>query len=363
MKVRWIDLGKVGHLRSQCIYHGLAYAHNDTSPDTIVLAIPQEPYICVGHFQDPKRELDITYCKENNLPIIRRQTGGGAVYIDDNQLFVQWIFSPSSVSSKVSEKFEYFIRPMVETYRHFGIDAYGYKGHDVHVGGKKIVGTGAARIADAEVITGNFIRGFDCRHMVGALNLPGDLMRFEVSQGMDQYMTSFTAQLEAVPHFDEVKSVYRQKCSDILGMEIYEGSLTDNELKHIRDLEVKLSDEKWTYSMEHSEKNCRLIKIHAGLWIGHSSVMVNGKSMNLTLRLKEDKVDFLHLDLEGGMESGLGSRLETAFRNKNLDDEAIEKEIKHCFSSSYESEEISAQDFADALNTIRDEKRKISGGA
>ena len=81
MKIRWIDAGRVSGLRSQSIYHGLGYALNDNSPNTIILSIPENPYMCVGYFQNPKNELDLKYCKENNLPIVRRQTGGGAVQV------------------------------------------------------------------------------------------------------------------------------------------------------------------------------------------------------------------------------------------------------------------------------------------
>ena len=41
MVIRVIDAGTVSHLRSQTIYHGLAYARNEDTPDTIVVAVPQ----------------------------------------------------------------------------------------------------------------------------------------------------------------------------------------------------------------------------------------------------------------------------------------------------------------------------------
>ena len=88
MKLRLIDAGTVSGIRSQSIYHGLAYAQELETPNTIVLVTPGTPYMCVGFFQDVKNELDINYCNKNQLPIIRRETGGGAVYIDNGQLFV-----------------------------------------------------------------------------------------------------------------------------------------------------------------------------------------------------------------------------------------------------------------------------------
>ncbi|NJN42021.1 MAG: lipoate--protein ligase family protein [Flammeovirgaceae bacterium] len=108
MPIRWIDAGKVSALRSQSIYHGLGYAQKDGTENTIVLATPESPYMCIGHFQDARNELDLEFCKKQNLPIIRRETGGGTVYIDSDQLFVQWIFQRGYLPPKVEHRFQFF---------------------------------------------------------------------------------------------------------------------------------------------------------------------------------------------------------------------------------------------------------------
>ena len=73
MNIRFIDAGTVSGLRSQSIYHGLGYAQKPDSPNTIVVVTPETPYMCIGFFQDLENELDINYCKKNDLPIIRRR--------------------------------------------------------------------------------------------------------------------------------------------------------------------------------------------------------------------------------------------------------------------------------------------------
>ena len=68
MNLRFIDAGTVSGLRSQTIYHGLGYAQTPETPDTIVLATPGTPYMCIGFFQDLENELDINYCRTKGLP-------------------------------------------------------------------------------------------------------------------------------------------------------------------------------------------------------------------------------------------------------------------------------------------------------
>ena len=85
--VRLLDLGTVSALRSQTAYHAVAYAMTEDAPDTIILVSPSQPYVCIGYHQDLEKEVDLAYCQSRGLPILRREVGGGAVYLDDGQIF------------------------------------------------------------------------------------------------------------------------------------------------------------------------------------------------------------------------------------------------------------------------------------
>jgi lipoate---protein ligase len=362
MKVRLIDAGRVDFLRSQSIYHGLGYAQKNETANTIVLAIPSKPYICIGHFQDARKELDLKYCLDNNLPVIRRQTGGGTVYIDDQQLFVQWIFQPNSMPAKVDQKFQFFIQPMIETYKYFGIEAYGYGNHDVHVNGKKIVGTGAAQIGNAEVITGNFIRDFKGENMVSALKLPNEIMRDQVANGLKEYMSSMSEELASAPEFEEIKVVYKKKCEEILGMKILEDEFREEDLLEIKRQDEKLSNDSWTYSMEQVQKDCRLIKIHTGVWVGNGKFSSVDSSMDITLGLKEDYIDFINIDFENNDPDGVRS-LESELLNTHMTSEKISEKLQGFFSDHKQGwSDFSLLQWTEALMSFKNEKMKISGG-
>jgi len=40
------------------------------------------PTLSIGHYQEPVRAADLTYCEANNVPVVRRPTGGRAVLHD-----------------------------------------------------------------------------------------------------------------------------------------------------------------------------------------------------------------------------------------------------------------------------------------
>ena len=122
--IRLLDLGLVPPIRSQTIYHAVGHALTVDSPDTIILVAPDRPYVCIGYHQDLEREVDLDYCRDHGLPVARREVGGGAVYLDAGQLFVQWVFHRDALPGSLEAKFELYIRPLVETYQALGIAAY-----------------------------------------------------------------------------------------------------------------------------------------------------------------------------------------------------------------------------------------------
>ena len=82
MTIRLLDLDLVSPLRSQTVYHAVAHAMTPETPDTIILVSPADPYVCIGYHQDLAQEVDLDYCRQQHLPVYRREVGGGAVYLD-----------------------------------------------------------------------------------------------------------------------------------------------------------------------------------------------------------------------------------------------------------------------------------------
>ena len=79
------NLGRVPWLDSQLIYHAMPGAQEEG----LILLAPAEPYVCIGYHQDARQEVDLDVCRERQIPVFRREVGGGAVYLDGNQLFYQ----------------------------------------------------------------------------------------------------------------------------------------------------------------------------------------------------------------------------------------------------------------------------------
>lgn len=356
MAIRWIDAGEVPYYRSQSLYHGLGHAMTQNTPDTVVVATPRDSYICIGNFQDPNLEIDQEFCEENNLPVIRRQTGGGAVLIDRNQLFIQWIFKPESLPSRVSERFDVFMEPLIETHKFFGIDAYFHPANDVHVGGRKIVGTGAATIGNAEVVTGNFLFDFNHELMAGALKLPVNSLRPNVHESLQNYMTTIKEQ-GATDNVNEWKKVYFKKFEEILGKGLSEGNLSQEEQKEIELWDKKLTSPMWTQANKKRAGEIRMIKIQANFWIGVSSLAKNGKTIHIQVGILENHIEFLQV--EGIEMNGMG-RIADVLTGVEIDSEKIKEKLKP-FESVGDDLLIKPEEWLTIILKVGGEKKRLSG--
>ena len=351
MNIRLIDAGKVSYLRSQTIYHALAYAKKPETPDTIVLDTPGEPYVCIGFFKDLEQEVDVDFCEANDIPIIRRETGGGTVYLDDGQLFTQWIFEPERLPVKTDHRFQFFIKPLVETYQFFGIKALFQPPNDVHVRFKKIVGTGAARIGNAEVVTGNFLFDFDCERMAKVLKVPGENFRQLALESLQKYMTSMKQELATAPDREEVKQVYVKKCAEALGRKIVPGDFTDEEYRVMEELDKKFVTKEWLYQYKSNHQGTRLMKIHANVWLHEILHETQSGQVRLIIRTKGNRIDRVFIDTEfETLPVHRLNGLEQLLRNVEITETAL-TEIVEVFYELHqvESPRISIQDWVAAV--------------
>ncbi|HLF91025.1 MAG TPA: lipoate--protein ligase [Anaerolineales bacterium] len=290
-KVRLIDFHEVSPLRSQTVYHAAGYALTEDSPDTIILVSSNQPYVCIGYHQDLEKEVDLDYCQEHHFPVLRREVGGGAVYLDNGQMFTQWIFQRGHLPKNLEERFKLYVQPLVETYRELGIEAYHRPINDIHVAGKKIGGTGAAQMGQAEIVVGSLMFDFDKASMARVLKIPSEKMRDKIFESLEQYMTTMREQLSKRPDRQTVKDFYIQKCEAALGVKIYEGEWTEAEEAMAVELDERFLSHEWLYQRGGLRQIG--VKIHEDVRVVEAALKAPGGLIRVTARLREGHIDDL----------------------------------------------------------------------
>lgn len=198
---RLIDMGDAEPLMAQTFYESVAHAvDNGSSPNTIILAQPSRPYVCIGFHQELVKEVDVNYCHRNNLMVIRRSQGGGATYLDSNQLFYQVIAKKDSevIPLNVGGLFERYLAVTVYVYRRLGLQAEFKALNDVVINGRKISGNGAGSFGkDTVILVGNIIFDLDYDAMSRVLKVPSEKFRDKMAKSMMEWVTSTRRELEA----------------------------------------------------------------------------------------------------------------------------------------------------------------------
>lgn len=286
--IRLLDLAPVDPIRSQTIYHAVGYALGPDSPDTIMLVSPNAPYVSIGRHQDAAREVDLEYCAAHGYPVIRREVGGGAVYLDGNQLFTQWIFAAEHLPATVEARFELYVDTLVRTYRALGISAAHRPINDIHVNGRKIGGTGAARMGRAEVVVGSLMFDFDTATMAQVLRVPSEKFRDKVRQSLDDYMTTMRRELGEPPPRAEVVATYLAICAEVLGRPIVPGVLRADELALAAQFDARFATSAWLE--EGGGLRRPGVKIHEGVRVGEGAHKAPGGLIRCIATVRDDRL-------------------------------------------------------------------------
>ncbi len=185
-------LGPVSWADSQAIYHAQAHLGRPA----LNILWPREQYVCIGRFQDLALEVDTERCRERGLPIIRREVGGGAVYLDAGQVFYQLVLPDRSANPDYRSLFSLGLGGVVTTLDRLGVSAAIRGANDVVVAGRKISGNGAGMVGGAAVVVGNVLLDFDYEAMASVLRVPDEKFRDKAYRSMRENLVSL---VELVP--------------------------------------------------------------------------------------------------------------------------------------------------------------------
>jgi lipoate-protein ligase A len=293
--VKLYNLGKVPWHESQIIYHALGYLGREA----LSLVSPATPYACVGFHQDVEQEVDMGFCRANNIPIFRREVGGGAVYLDGNQLFYQLILRKDNplVPLKKEAFYRKFLEPVIRVYQRIGILAEYKPINDLITGTRKISGTGAGEIGDCIVFVGNLILDFNYEMMARILKVPDEKFRDKIHKTLVDNLSTICRELG-----EREASSWDEPSLNALLVEEYEkmvGSMEPSEKDQalqskMDDLGTRMLSEAWLYQKGRQIQG-RDVKIRAGVNVVHKMYKAQGGLIRADYEVREGKLTNVRL--------------------------------------------------------------------
>lgn len=124
--------------------------------------------IVIGQNQNAEAEINRSFVESHGIRVVRRMTGGGAVYHDLGNLNYSFITDAGDSAQLAMAR---FTRPVVEALRGLGLQAEASGRNDILVDGKKVSGT-AQRLAGNRILHhGTLLFDSNPEMVSGALNV------------------------------------------------------------------------------------------------------------------------------------------------------------------------------------------------
>jgi lipoate-protein ligase A len=193
--------------------------------------------VVVGRSQSIEKEVSIEACKKYGTSVVRRFTGGGAVYQDQGNLNWTVVLRRDHPLAKVKgilEVFKVFSSPILDGIKTLEIRAEFKPPNSIFVGDKKISGMAAHIKREAILCHGTLLVNTDLNRLTGVLKL------------VKNKVTNLHRELDMQIPMAHIKRAIITGFNSVHGIKVNQGKLSRKEIEIIKRLyENKYATEEW----------------------------------------------------------------------------------------------------------------------
>ena len=234
--------------------------------------------IVIGKYQNTVEEINAEYVRENGIYVARRLSGGGAVYHDKGNLNYTIIVDQNE---DFDFNFRYFVVPVTETLKSFGIDAEFSGRNDVTIDGKKFSGNSQYVKQNRIMHHGCIMVDSNLSNVASALKVKPVKMESKSTKSVRSRVTTINANAQRPITMDEFKLALKDKVAAGNPMETYE--LTEEDLAAIKKLRnEKYATWEWIYGFSPEYTVRKEEKFDGGIVTAHKNVE-NGRIKEIRL--------------------------------------------------------------------------------
>ena len=205
------------------------------------------PSVIIGANQEVHTEVNLDYLKENNISLVRRVTGGGAVYHDLGNLN----YTIVGCSEDLERDYPEYTRYMLEALQKLGVPATLSGRNDILVEGRKVSGFAKRVCKNRLMIHGTLMFNVDIDKLTQVLCPPATKLQ---SKGIASVRSRVANLSEFLPDITDI-SLFKQHLENILSNNYADQEWTLSP-KDIQNIEQLAHDkfEKWEWIYGHSPR-------------------------------------------------------------------------------------------------------------
>ena len=214
------------------------------------------PSVIIGLNQNAYSEVNLKYLEENGINLVRRVTGGGAVYHDLQNLnytIVGWQAANDTAATGPAV--------IVNALRELGVPAELTGRNDIFVEGRKVSGYARRVSKQQEIIHGTLMYDVDIDTLTHVLDTPGSKLNAKGIGSVKSRVANLKDYLPGFKSLDEVQAALQ----DILANGDHQMELTESQLNEVRIMaETKFSTWDFIYGRSRQADLFRSAKLPCG---------------------------------------------------------------------------------------------------
>ena len=193
------------------------------------------PTVIFGRNQRIDTEVNLDYCRENNIETYRRKSGGGCVFADRHNI----MFSYITPSEHVTTTFNRYTEMVAEMLRSLGVDAKASGRNDITIEGRKVSGNAFYHIPGRSIVHGTMLYDTDLRHMANAITPSRSKLESKQVKSVEAHITTLNQHLDI-----DIDEFHRYAIEHLTDRQI---SLTAKQLTEIELLSRPYYEPEWIF--------------------------------------------------------------------------------------------------------------------
>ena len=197
------------------------------------------PAVSIGYFQSMRDEVDVDACRASGVDIVRRVTGGGAVFHDAE---LTYSFITREHPQNVKESYELICGAVIAGLATIGVQSSFVPLNDIVSGGKKISGNAQTRKNGVLLQHGTILLEVGVDRMFSLLKVPSEKIRDKIVANVKERVTGIHKE------FVETSKAIQGGFASTFQSSLEQGEPSSSEIKLAKNLaNTKYSADSWNF--------------------------------------------------------------------------------------------------------------------